>query len=100
MKKKDIEYSKRQLSAIIKLWFVGAVFGMVYAIIQLYLAPDMASIDGLLTYIGAPMSCGIVTYLIKSAMENKEKIKQDYQQNYHEETEEVIEIHEDEGKGE
>ena len=56
MKKKDVEYSKRQLSAIVKLWFAGAIFGMCYLVVQLIIAPDMASLDGLLTYIGAPMS--------------------------------------------
>lgn len=85
MKKKDVEYSKRQLSAIVKLWFAGAIFGMCYLVVQLIIAPDMASLDGLLTYIGAPMSCGVVTYLIKSAMENREKIKQEYRSDYGEE---------------
>lgn len=56
MKKKDVEYSKRQLSAIVKLWFAGA-----------------------------PMGCGVVGYLIKSAMENREKIKQEYRSDYGEE---------------
>lgn len=54
MKKKDVEYSKRTLSAIVKLWFAGAIFGMCYLVVQLIIAPDMASLDGLLTYIGAP----------------------------------------------
>lgn len=96
-KRKDSEYSKKTLSAIIKLWFAGAVFGMAFTIVQLIVSPDMASIDGLLTYIGAPMSCGIVTYLIKSALENKEKIKQDYNPDYGEE--EITYINND-GKGE
>lgn len=48
---------------------------MVFMTVQLIVSPESANIDGLLTYIGAPMSCGIVTYLIKSAVENKEKIK-------------------------
>lgn len=85
MKKKDVEYSKRQLSAIVKLWFAGAIFGMCYCIVQLIIAPGTATLDGLLTYIGAPMSCGVVTYLIKSAMENREKIKQEYRSDYGEE---------------
>ena len=74
-REKEKEYSKRKLSAIIALWFIGAVFGMLFCTVQLVVSPESASLDGLLTYIGAPMSCGIVTYLIKSAMENKEKIK-------------------------
>lgn len=97
-RKKDSEYSKRTLSAIIKLWFAGAIFGMCYLVAQLIIAPEMATIDGLLTYIGAPMSCGVVGYLIKSAMENREKIKQDYNSQYGEE-EEITYINND-GKGE
>ena len=85
MKKKDVEYSKRTLSAIVKLWFAGAIFGMCYLVVLLIIAPDMASLDGLLTYIGAPMGCGVVGYLIKSAMENREKIKQEYHSDYGEE---------------
>ena len=34
------------------------------------------NLSDLLVYIGAPMTGGIVTYLLKSAYENKEKIKQ------------------------
>lgn len=70
MKKKDVEYSKRTLSAIVKLWFVGAIFGMCYLVVQLIIAP---------------MGCGVVGYLIKSAMENREKIKQEYHSDYGEE---------------
>ena len=33
------------------------------------------NLSDLLLYIGAPMTGGIVTYLLKSAYENKEKIK-------------------------
>ena len=45
MKKKDVEYSKRTLSAIVKLWFAGAIFGMFYLVVQLIIAPDMASLE-------------------------------------------------------
>lgn len=92
MKKKDTEYSKRTLNSIIKLWFAGAVFGMLYSVAQLIISPDTASLDGLLTYIGTPMSCGVITYLIKSALENKEKIKQEYNPDFGE-----IEPHDGEG---
>lgn len=73
MKSRDWEYSKRKLNAIIWLWFAGAAYGMVFLTVQMILAPESASLDALLTYIGAPMGCGITAYLIKSAMENKNK---------------------------
>lgn len=60
---------------------------MVVVVWQMIRAPDAVSIDALLTYIGAPMGCGIVGYLAKSAFENKEKIKQQYIQDYETETE-------------
>lgn len=58
---------------------------------QMIRAPDAVSIDALLTYIGAPMGCGIVGYLAKSAFENKEKIKQQYIPDYEPGTEETYE---------
>lgn len=86
-KKTSKQYSKRVISAIIVAWFAGIVFGMSVIIWQMIRAPDAVSIDALLTYIGAPMGCGIVGYLAKSAFENKEKIKQQYIPDYEMETE-------------
>lgn len=69
------EYSKRVLMAMIALWFVVAVFGMLIIAYQLFTTPEYVSIDGLYSYVGVPMTGGIVSYLIKSAIENKQKIK-------------------------
>ena len=76
------EYSKRVLAAIIVLWFIGAIYGMVFGIVQMVICPEVASISDLLVYIGAPMSCGVVSYLIKSALENKTKIQKNYDPQY------------------
>lgn len=78
MRRNRSEYSKRILSAMVSLWFVGAVFGMIVCIVQLIVSPMTVSIDSLLTYIGAPITGGIVSYLIKSALENREKIRKTY----------------------
>ncbi len=67
----SIRAALHALRAIIVLWFFGAVFGMVYAVWQLVLSPATASMDSLLTYIGAPMSVGLLTYLIKIARGKK-----------------------------
>lgn len=72
------EYSKRVVTAMIVAWFVGIAFGIAVVICQLIRAPDVVAIDSLLTYIGAPMGCGIAGYLAKSAFENREKIKAHY----------------------
>ena len=76
-KKKNREYSKRALTAMIVLWFVGAVFGMAVVVWQLVTAAYTVNIGDVLMYIGAPMTGGIVGYLVKSAVENREKIKKD-----------------------
>lgn len=55
---------------------------------QMIRAPDAVTLDSLLTYIGAPMGCGIAGYLAKSAFENREKIKAQYIPEYDQLTEE------------
>lgn len=82
---KDLkEYSKKIIQLMIILWFVGAVFGMAIVTIEtiamLVYATNSAvmitvHLPELLTYIGAPVGGGILGYLLKSAFENKEKIK-------------------------
>lgn len=87
------QYSKRIIKQMITLWFVGAGFGA--AVIMVELVATLAGVDGysvaitihlpeLLTYIGMPVGGGIVGYLLKSAFENHEKIKQNYIENYDE----------------
>ena len=83
------QYSKRVVSAMIIAWFSGIAFGMAVVVWQMIRAPDAVSLDSLLTYIGAPMGCGIAGYLAKSAFENREKIKAKYIPEYDEMMEEV-----------
>lgn len=83
------QYSKRVISSIIAAWFAGIAFGMAVVVWQMIRAPDAVSLDSLLTYIGAPMGCGIAGYLAKSAFENREKIKAQYIQEYDNLTEET-----------
>lgn len=79
MKKKSKlkEYSKKAIAAMIVLWFTVAIFGMVVVIYQLSHAysPESVSLDSLYNYVGIPMTGGVVMYLLKSAVENKQKIK-------------------------
>ncbi len=76
------QYSKRVVTAMIIAWFVGIAFGMGVIVWQMIRAPNAVSLDSLLTYIGAPMGCGIAGYLAKSAFENREKIKAKYIPEY------------------
>lgn len=84
MMKNVKEYSKKIINLMIVLWFAGAAFGAI--IIAVEIIATLALVDGFsmaitihlpewLAYIGAPITGGIVGYLIKSAMENKEKIR-------------------------
>ena len=83
------QYSKRVVTAMIVAWFIGIAFGMAAIVWQMIRAPDAVSLDSLLTYIGAPMGCGIAGYLTKSAFENREKIKAQYIPEYDEIMEET-----------
>lgn len=68
-KSKPKEFSKKVLAAMTVLWFLAAAFGGVIVWVNGY------GLEALLSYVGAPMTGGIIGYMVKSAMENKEKIK-------------------------
>ena len=74
-KKKLAEFSKRTIVALIVMWFVGALIGIAVVAIQTVRGDYNVSLSDLLLYIGAPVTGGIVAYLLKSAYENKEKIR-------------------------
>ena len=67
------EFSKRVIVAMTLVWFIGALFAAAMLVWQTFLG-QAVMLDGILTYIGAPMTGGIVAYLIKSAAENRVKI--------------------------
>ena len=75
------EYSKKIINLMIVLWFIGAAYGAVVIAVELVASLSCQSaiitvhLPEWLAYIGAPITSGIVGYLIKSAMENKEKIR-------------------------
>lgn len=70
------EFSKKVIAALVAVWFVGALVGVAVVAVQTLRGDMTVNLSDLLLYIGAPMTGGIVTYLLKSAYENKEKIKQ------------------------
>lgn len=63
------EFSKRVIAAMTVVWFAAAVFAGVV------IWKTNAGLDALLTFVGAPMTGGIIGYMAKTAFENKEKIK-------------------------
>ena len=76
-KTKPKEFSKKVITAMTLLWFVAALFGGVVVWVNDY------GLEALLSYVGAPMTGGIIGYMIKSAMENREKIKKDQTEEEH-----------------
>lgn len=73
--KKVREFSKNFVAILCFLWIAGALFGGVIV----WDHPDQLSY--LLEYIGAPMVGGIIGYMAKAALENREKIKQNSPQD-------------------
>ncbi len=70
------EYSKNVIDAMILLWFLTAAFGAVVVWLQGY------GLEALLSFVGAPMTGGIIGYLVKSAIENREKIRYCTEEEY------------------
>ena len=79
-KKNFKQFSKRCLGAMIVLWFIGAAFGFVVVAFQVIRGDMTVALSDLLLYIGAPMTGGIVSYMIKSAFEDKRKKENDYEE--------------------
>lgn len=73
--RKFVEFSKRALLAMIALWFVGAAVMFAVVLVQLIRGDYMVNTGDLTMYVSAPMTGGILGYMLKSATENREKIK-------------------------
>ena len=69
------EFSKKALFSMIFLWFVGAAVVIAAVLVQLIRGDYTVSTTDLTTYICTPMTGGVLGYMLKSAVENKEKIK-------------------------
>ncbi len=71
------EFSKKVILALTGAWFLGLAVGILVVTVQLFRNDCTVGISDLLMYIGAPMTGGIVSYMLKSAFENKEKIRKE-----------------------
>ena len=69
------EFSKRVIAALTLIWFLGAFAGLIVVAVQLQRGDYTVMLSDLLTYIGAPMTGGLLGYFIKAAVENREKIR-------------------------
>ena len=79
-------FAKRAIFAMLVLWFVGAIYGMCYCFVELVISAFVPGytvhLAELLAYIGAPVGCGLVGYLCKSALESNQAMKQEYIRDY------------------
>ena len=73
--RKFVEFSKRAIVAMIVLWFIGAAALIAVVLVQLIRGDYAVSTSDLATYISEPIAGGVLGYMIKSAVENREKIK-------------------------
>lgn len=67
--KKVREFSKNFVVTLCTLWVLGALFGAVIV------WREPSNLSYLLDYIGTPMVSGVIGYMAKAALENREKIK-------------------------
>lgn len=85
-REKEPQYSKRALTRITNMWifvcWYGVIFEAVKLIVQLIRCPDMvtATLSDLYLYTGAPLTGGVLGYMIKSALE-EDKIQKYIQQH-------------------
>ena len=80
-KKRLQAFSKKALAAMILLWFIGAGVVMAVVIAQAVRGDLTVNTTDLTTYICTPMTGGVLGYMLKSAVENKEKIKGNIQES-------------------
>lgn len=75
------EYSKKVITALVLVWFIGFILGCGVVVLQAVRGDITVNLSDLLLYVGAPMTGGIVSYMLKSAFENREKIKKENSYN-------------------
>ena len=76
------QYSKRLITFLLVVWVVGGVIGVAYEFLRMATFPETATMGDLYIYLAVPFTCGIPSYLISSAILNKEKVKQNYIPDY------------------
>ncbi len=80
------EFSKKVIIAFAVVWFIAAAWAMTLVTLQTFIGGGMfPDIAGVLIYVGAPMTAGLVGYFIKAGAENVKRIEQKPQetQKYH-----------------
>ena len=69
------EFSKKVIVCLTLAWFVGLVTALSVIVCELVTTGQTTALSDTLLYIGAPMTGGVLGYLVKSAVENREKIR-------------------------
>ena len=69
------EFSKKVIVCLTLAWFIGLLAAFAVITVELITTGSASALSDTLMYIGAPMTSGVLGYLIKSAVENREKIR-------------------------
>lgn len=69
------QFTKRLLVLCFAGWVIGGIYGMIYEVARLCIAPEMANIEGLLVYFAVPLTCGIPSYIIPNLFLKKTQVQ-------------------------
>ena len=83
-KKSFVRFSKKCITAMIVLWFVAALVCVGVVIAQAIRGDMTVNTSDLVTCVGIPMTGGVIGYMIKSALEDNVKKKDNTEENINE----------------
>ena len=83
-KKNFVRFSKKCITAMIILWFAAALTCIGVVIVQLVRGDMTVNTADLVTVVGIPMTGGVLGYMIKSAIEDNKKKKDNTEENINE----------------
>ena len=80
-KKSFVRFSKKCITAMIILWFVAALTCICVVTTQLVRGDMSVNTSDLVTCVGMPLTGGVLGYMIKSALEDNAKKKENTHEN-------------------
>ena len=83
-KKNFVRFSKKCITAMIVLWFVSALTCVCVVITQLVRGDMTVNTADLVNCVGMPLTGGVLGYMIKSAVEDNKKKKDNTEENINE----------------
>ena len=80
-KKSFVRFSKKCITAMIVLWFAAALTCICVVTTQLVRGDMSVNTSDLVTCVGMPLTGGVLGYMIKSALEDNAKKKENTHEN-------------------